>query len=296
MDYVHKTVLLHETVHALEPKQGGVYVDATLGAGGHSHYLCSQAPKSTIIGIDADADAVARATKRLADSSCTFKTSIAYNDQFNAVLEEHGITNVDGVMVDLGMSSDQLEQSGRGFSFMRDEPLLMTMPSDHTGMTAQTIVNEFTEEQIATIIAGYSDERYAKRIATAIVAAREKQPITTTTVLRNVIAHAVPQRYRNRKTHPATKTFQALRIAVNDEIDRLRLLLQAACDHLVPGGRLAVISFHSIEDRIVKRFMREQEDAGVAIRVTKKPIVPSEEEIAQNPRARSAKLRILEKK
>lgn len=295
--YVHKTVLLHETVDGLQPKKGGIYVDATLGAGGHTEYLCQQAPQSTIIGIDADADAVVRATERLKGIPCTLTTHIAYNDQLDTVLDELGIQEVDGVMLDLGMSSDQLEQSGRGFSFMRDEPLVMTMTSDHdSGLTAGKIVNTFTEEQLCTIIAGYSDERYARRIAQAIVTARDTQEITSTAVLRNIIAQAVPARYQHQKTHPATKTFQALRIAVNDEMTRLTAVLEQAFKRLAPGGRLSVISFHSIEDRIVKRFMRAQEDAGLATRITKKPMVPRDEEIIENPRARSAKLRILEKK
>jgi 16S rRNA (cytosine1402-N4)-methyltransferase len=195
------------------------------------------------------------------------------------------------------MSSDQLETSGRGFTFMKDEPLLMTMDRDRTsGLTAEKIVNTFTIDQIKTIIAGYGEERYAYRIAKAIVAYREEQPITTTEVLKDIITEAVPVIYRKGKVHPATKTFQALRIAVNDEIERLETVLEKAFIRLKPDGRLVVISFNSIEDRIVKRFMRSKADAGLATRITKKPIVPRDEEIISNPRSRSAKLRILEKK
>lgn len=293
----HVSVLLQETVEGLLPKAGGVYVDGTLGSGGHTALIAKLAPGSTIIGIDADPDAIARAEARLKGCGAKVITHNGYNDSIDDVLRTHGINAVDGVLLDLGMSSDQLETSGRGFSFMKDEPLLMTMHRDNTnGFTAATMVNTFTEEQLATIIYGYGEEQFSRRIAKEIVVARAHKPITTTTELRDIIVKAVPAWYRNRKTHPATKTFQALRISVNDEIERLEQTLVKSFACLRSGGRLSIISFHSIEDRVVKRFMRTLAQHGVAMLVTKKPIVPTAEEVRANPRARSAKLRIIEKK
>jgi 16S rRNA (cytosine1402-N4)-methyltransferase len=292
----HVTVLLHETVDALLPTPRGVYVDGTLGSGGHAAYLASRAPGSTIIGFDADPDAIARATARLAGCGARLITHNGYNDSLTAVLASHRIEAVDGVLLDLGMSSDQLETSHRGFSFMGDEPLLMTMHAgNEEGLTAQQIVNTFTEEQLATVIYGYGEEQFSRRIAHAIVAARAAGPITQTAQLRDIIVSAVPAWYRRRKTHPATKTFQALRIAVNDEIERLEHTLAQAFQALKPGGRLSVISFHSLEDRIVKHFMKGKAAAGSGLLITKKPLVPTAAEVKDNPRARSAKLRIIQK-
>lgn len=292
----HVSVLLHETVDGLLPVPGGVYVDGTLGSGGHAAYLATRAPGSTIIGFDADPDAIARATARLAGCGARLIAHNGYNDSLATVLASHGIETVDGVLLDLGMSSDQLETSGRGFTFMKDEPLDMTMHAgNQTGLTARQIVNTFTEEQLATVIYGYGEEQFSRRIAKAIVAARAASPVETTTQLRTIIEHAVPAWYRRRKTHPATKTFQALRISVNDEIERLEHTLAQAWQVLRPGGRLSIISFHSIEDRIVKRFMKSKAQDGQGVLITKKPIVPQVDEVRSNPRARSAKLRIIQK-
>lgn len=294
----HKSVLLQETVEGLAPRAGGVYVDGTLGSGGHTALLAQLAPQSTIIGIDADTEAIARATERLKGCAAHIITHQGYNDEITAVLNAHGYTSVDGVMLDLGVSSDQLETSGRGFSFLRDEPLRMTMHTNHDAhvLTAEKILNTFTEEQLATVIYGYGEEQFSRRIAKAIVEARQHAPIRTTTELAQIVTMAVPSWYRNKKTHPATKTFQALRIAVNDELERLEQTLAHAFQALAPRGRLSVISFHSLEDRVVKRFMKQVVAQGHAIAITKKPIVPTREECAVNPRARSAKLRIIEKK
>jgi 16S rRNA (cytosine1402-N4)-methyltransferase len=294
----HVTVLLQETVEGLNPHAGGVYVDGTLGSGGHTALIAKLAPGSTIIGIDADPEAIARATARLAGCGAKLITHLGYNTDLPEVLKQYGIEHVDGVLLDLGISSDQLETAGRGFSFMKDEPLLMTMHDsiDEDTMTAATIVNTFTEEQIATIIYGYGEEQFSRRIAKGIVEFRAKTRITTTAQLRDIIVAAVPAWYRTRKTHPATKTFQALRIAVNDELERLEQMLVHAFVSLVPGGRLSVISFHSLEDRIVKRFMKALVERELAKPITKKPIIPTDVETKENPRARSAKLRILEKK
>ena len=294
----HVTVLLHETVAGLSPKTGGVYVDGTLGAGGHTEEICKVAPHSTIVGIDADEEAIERARVRLAGMPCTLITSLNFNDKISEILDENKIDEIDGVILDLGMSSDQLDRSGRGFSFQRDEPLKMTMQNKAgaNSLTAERIINEFNEEQLATIFYGYGEEKFSRRIAKAIVESRDENPITTTLQLAEIIKKAVPVRYRFGKIHPATKTFQALRIAVNDEIERLEITLNKSFERLKKGGRLSVISFHSLEDRIVKRFMKEKIGNNEALGITKKPIIPTEEEIKLNPRSRSAKLRILEKK
>lgn len=293
----HVTVLLHEAVSALLPKSGGVYVDGTLGAGGHTEEICRVAPKSTIIGIDADADAIERAKVRLAGMPCTLLTSNNFNDKILEILDEFQIDEVDGVILDLGMSSDQLDRSGRGFSFLRDEPLRMTMQNkiSENDLDAYKIVNTFNEEQLATIIFGYGEEKYSRRIARGIVEAREVEDIKTTGQLAAIIKQSVPFKYRIGKTHPATKTFQALRISVNDEIERLEVVLENAFRRLKIGGRLSVISFHSLEDRVVKRFAKSKAEENLAKIITKKPFIPTDEEIKENPRSRSAKLRIIEK-
>lgn len=294
----HTSVLLQETVEGLAPRAGGVYVDGTLGSGGHTKLLAERAPGSTIIGIDADPEAIARATERLKGCGARIITHLGYNDEISVALNENNIDQIDGVMLDLGMSSDQIETSNRGFSFMRDEPLLMTMHDarDTSKLTAAKMVNTFTEEQLATIIYGYGEEQFSRRIAKGIVEARALAPITTTGQLRDIIVNVVPGWYRSKKSHPATKTFQALRISVNDELERLEHTLAQSFAHLRSGGRLSIISFHSLEDRVVKRFMKQLAAQGLATCITKKPRVPTTDEIVSNPRARSAKLRILEKK
>jgi 16S rRNA (cytosine1402-N4)-methyltransferase len=293
----HISVLLKESVDGLKPKDNGIYVDATLGSGGHVKELVNRAKNLTVIGIDADQDAIDRATERLKVLDFKFITSLNYNDKISQILDQNEIQKVDGILIDLGMSSDQIDVSGRGFTFLQDEPLLMTMSKNPSpgSLTAERIVNEFTEEQIATIIFGYGEERFSRRIANAIVKAREKEKIKTTKQLAEIVSKSVPTFYRRGKRHPATKTFQALRIAVNDELERLEKTLSDSFERLKSKGRLVVISFHSLEDRIVKRFMREKADQNIALRITKKPIVPNDEEIENNLRSRSAKLRILEK-
>ena len=292
---VHLPVLLQEVVDGLAPRAGEVILDATVGSGGHSEALCHAIGKdATFICLDTDEDALARSKKRLADCRCRF---LFYRTNFrdiDAALDSFGIQKVNRVLFDLGMSSEQLEESGRGFSFQRDEPLLMTLqknPASGT-LTAAQIVNEWDEENIATILRSYGEEREARRIARAIIAARAKEPLHTSRELAELIDETVRRRGR---IHPATKTFQALRIAVNDEFRALCEALPKAWERLAKGGRLAVISFQSIEDRAVKRFLREKAGTGEGILSTKKPIVPRKEEIEANPRARSGKLRIIEK-
>ncbi len=272
------------------------YLDGTLGGCGHALAL-AKAYKGTfnVIGFDKDPQAIARAEKLLAGKA---KQVILENADFRklgTVLDQRGIAGVDLILLDLGISSDELEASGKGFSFQKDEPLHMTMGDpDKAAFTAASILNGWKEEDIANVIFAYGEERYARRIARAIIAYREKKPVQTTHELAELVKMSVPPAYRRGKTHPATKTFQALRIAVNDELAALKEGLYAAFDNLNPNGRLEVISFHSLEDRIVKVLFKEMAEKG-AIIMTKKPITATDQEIAENPRSRSAKLRILQK-
>jgi 16S rRNA (cytosine1402-N4)-methyltransferase len=292
---MHKSVLLQEVVLGLAPQQGEVILDATVGGGGHSEALCTAVQgNARFVCLDEDEDALGRSRERLAGCDCEF---LFYRTNFrdlDIALDSLGIQKVNRVLFDLGVSSEQLEESGRGFSFQRDEPLLMTMTKnpDEDTLTAARIVSEWDAENIETILRSYGEERAAKRIAQAIVAARAKKPILTSRSLAELIERTVRRRGR---IHPATKTFQALRIAVNDEFRALQEALPKAWERLEKGGRLAVISFQSIEDRQVKRFFREKAKAGAGTRITKKMITPTRKEIAENPRARSAKLRIIEK-
>ena len=287
---VHVPVLLKETVAALSPKAGGIYVDCTLGGGGHAEALLQEA-MVRLVGIDADPQALLRTAPRLKKWEKHITLLASNFRHIKQVLKDAKIEHVDGILFDLGLSSDELEQSGRGFSFMRDEPLHMGFdPSQR--LTAADLIEHLSAPELAGILRTYSEERYAMRIANAIVARRKTRPITTTFDLRDTILSAVPSVYAKGKINPATKTFQALRMAANDELDALREGLKGAWDALLPQGRLAVISFHSLEDRIVKNFMRDLVKEGKASLLTKKPIGPGNEEIAQNPRARSAKLRV----
>ncbi len=281
-------VLLDEVVGALRPDRGGLFVDCTLGLGGHTRALLV-AGATRVIGIDRDRSALAVAVDRLGALADRVDPVHADYKDLPAVLAARGIERVQGTMADLGVSSMQFDAEGRGFSFRRDEPLDMRMDQS-AGETAADLVNQADETDLANAIFRFGEERHSRRIARALVAAR---PITTTGELAAVVRRAVPTRGWQR-IDPATRTFQALRIWVNGELDGLDRFVQAAADHLEPGGRLAVITFHSLEDRIVKHTMRDlAAEAPGAFRVlTKKPIVPGDDEIARNHRARSAKLRV----
>ncbi len=296
MQAEHESVLLHEVVGMLAPRDGDVVLDGTVNGGGHSEAISAVA-KVTLIGLDMDSNALSRAKERLVGRKGKVILRQANFRDLDAVLKELGISSIDKALFDLGLSSTQLESSGRGFSFKRDEPLLMTFAADSeaAGITARDIVNEWGERDIANVLFGYGEERYARRIAGAIVDARAKETIETSGQLARLIETAVPASYRRRKTHPATKTFQALRIATNDELRNIREALPKAWELLSPGGRIAVISFHSLEDRIVKHTFREFTHNREGILCTKKPITPTPEELRKNPRARSAKLRVIEK-
>ncbi|MEY2665257.1 MAG: S-adenosyl-methyltransferase MraW, rRNA (cytosine1402-N4)-methyltransferase [Candidatus Parcubacteria bacterium] len=290
----HITVFEQEAVLGLSLTPSDVVVDATFGAGGHARTILSQLDeRGTYIGIDADQSALEGHTFE------NTKTTIhLVNDNFrniSQILRSLHITHVDAILADLGWRMDQFTDGGKGFSFMRDEPLHMTFgdPSQYE-FTAYDIVNEWEESSLADIIFGYGEERSARAIAKAIVTARKTAPLKTTNELVQCIMSAVPKRHYH-KVHPATKTFQALRIAVNDELGALEQLLKDGFQNLSAGGRMAVITFHSLEDRVVKHYFRTLKEAELATLTTKKPIIPSQEELKQNPRARSAKLRIITK-
>jgi 16S rRNA (cytosine1402-N4)-methyltransferase len=285
---VHVPVLLAEVVSALRPQGGGLFVDCTLGLGGHTRALL-EAGATRVIGIDRDRTALDAAMGRLGARAAQVEPVHADYRTLASVLDARGVERVQGVLADLGVSSMQFDAEGRGFSFRRDEPLDMRMDQSG-GPTAADLVNRAEEGELADAIYAFGEERYSRKIARALVAAR---PITTTGQLATVVRRAVPTRGWQR-IDPATRTFQALRIWVNSEREGLDRFVQEAADRLEPGGRLAVITFHSLEDRIVKHAMRGLADeAPGAFRVlTKKPIAAGDEEVAANPRARSAKLRV----
>lgn len=291
----HDTVLLDEAIASLELMPGDVVVDATLGGAGHFRAMLEAVgPTGTVVGIDADADALDRARAAVAELSEAERPTVhLIQGNFRDVaslLEEHKVQPAK-ILFDLGWSGFQLAR-GRGFSFRADEPLLMTYGDPNEGTTAKDLVNHLSEESLADLLWSLGEERFSKAIARAIVAARAEAPIETTADLVAAVEAGTPGWYRARRTHAATKTFQALRIAVNDELGALREGLAAAMAQVSAGGRIAVITFHSIEDRIVKTMFREAAAAGTGTLIHRKPIVPSATEVGRNPRARSAKLRV----
>lgn len=297
---VHVPVLLHEVIRELKPEPGEVVLDATLGGGGHARALADAIGNTgVLIGLDADCGALRRARRTLTGTRAKVHLAEANFRNVHEVLHTLGIDRVDKVLMDLGLSRDQLEsvgmKEGRGFSFLRDEPLLMTFaeaPEEGT-TTAHDLVNYASSERLADVLFSCGEERRARTIAKAIVHARETDGLILTSArLAQIIAHAAPQRG---KTHPATKTFQALRIAVNDELGALTTGLTEIWTLLAEGSRLAVITFHSLEDRIVKQTFRAWAEAGKGDIRTKRPIVPSREEVRENSASRSAKLRVFEK-
>lgn len=297
MQSVHKSVLLNETIEGLNLGSGATVLDGTYGGGGHSSLICEKYPGTRIIALDQDRDALDKGEQKFKNSNCQISFLNTNFRDLDKVLQKEGVGEVDGIIFDLGLSSDQLENSGRGFSFMKDEPLLMTMKENPSpeDLTAQDVVGSWSEENLADIIYGYGEEKFARRIAKGIVLARTKKKITTTFDLVEVISNSVPGGYKKGRLHFATKTFQALRIAVNDELGTLSLGLQKGFNILKKGGRMSVISFHSLEDRITKKFYKEKEKNSEAKLINKKIITAGREEIKNNPRSRSAKLRILEK-
>lgn len=294
----HRPVLLHEAIEYLVIEPTDTVVDATLGGAGHAKKIAERLGEhGVIVGLDADRSAIERARALEIFHKPNSYLIEANFRNLDTELEKIGITRIEKALFDLGWSSDQLV-SGRGFSFLKDEPLLMTyaLTPERGALTASRIVNEWEEENIAVILRGWGEEKYSRRIARKIVEARERSAIRTSRQLADIVAAAVPATYRRARIHPATRTFQALRIAVNDEIGALAKGLCAAWELLAPGGRIAVITFHSVEDRAVKRLFAGWEREKKGVRVLKKPVSPQAEEIARNPRSRSAKLRIIEKK
>lgn len=306
MSFSHISVLLHETIDGLDIKENGIYVDGTAGGGGHSAEILSHLNEGKLISIDQDPDAIRHVRERFKDNPNSIIVKGNFSDM-KELLNARGVYCVDGVMLDIGVSSHQLDTSQRGFSFHEDAPLDMRM--SQSGESAYDIVNTYDYAEIARIINHYGEEKYASSIAKNIVNAREQKPIETTLELAEIIKNSVPQKVR-REGHPARKTFQALRIAVNKELEVLEKGLDEAFELLSSGGRLAVITFHSLEDRIVKKKMASwctgctcPKDFPVCVcgnkpkakLVNRKPIVASEEELQFNIRSRSAKLRVCEK-
>lgn len=305
----HISVLLDECIENLNIKPDGIYLDGTLGLGGHSYQIASRLDAGRLICIDRDETAIERSSRRLAP----FADRITYvHGNFSdaaEILDWLGIDSVDGMLFDLGVSSPQLDEIQRGFSYMGDAPLDMRMDGS-AGLTAYEVVNTWPEERLNRILWDYGEERYARRITAAILAHRAEKPITTTLELVDIIKGAMPAAALREKQHPAKRTFQAIRIAVNDELGAISAMMETAPDKLKKGGRLCVISFHSLEDRIVKSGINARENGCTCPReapictcgfvqtlksVTRKPILPSEEEIEKNPRSRSAKLRVAER-
>ncbi|MEI6553065.1 MAG: 16S rRNA (cytosine(1402)-N(4))-methyltransferase RsmH [bacterium] len=306
----HIPVLLQSVLEQLDLKKGQVFVDCNLGDGGHSEETAKTLDGDvTILGFDLDLDAIKRAGDNFekAFKDLSKKPDVHFiNDNFRNLteaLDKEGITKADAILYDLGLSSYELEESGRGFSFKKDEPLIMTFSNSKdadgtkvdTEFTAEDIINDWDEENIRTIIESYGEDKFAYKIAKGIIKAREGGRIKSTSQLAEIIKASVPSFARFGKTHPATKTLQALRIAINDELGALHETLPQAIERLKQGGRLVVISYHSLEDRIVKNSFKKFVEAGLGEILTKRPIVPTEEETDRNPRSRSAKMRVFQK-
>ena len=310
MEFSHVPVLFNEVMDGLNVKPDGIYVDGTLGGGGHSEGICQRlSAEGLLIGIDRDADAIAAASKRLESQACRKQYVQSNYSDIKTVLADLGIPSVDGALLDLGVSSFQLDNPERGFSYMHDAPLDMRMDASEA-LTAEDVVNEYSEKELARIIKDYGEERWAARIAQFIVRTRKQERLTTTFQLVDVIKRAVPHDARRDGPHPAKRTFQAIRIEVNDEFGHLERAVTDFMDVLSPGGRLAIISFHSLEDRIVKEAFQKRlnpctcpPDFPVCVcgkvadirKISRKPIAATAQELVINPRARSAKLRVIEK-
>ena len=309
MEFSHKSVLLDECIEALNIRPDGIYLDGTLGGAGHSLEICRRLIGGHLIGVDRDTVALEAAAKRLRAHQS--KITLVHDNFANLdhILDSLGLEAIDGMLFDLGVSSPQLDDGARGFSYMTDAPLDMRMNRDDT-LTAYEIVNNWPREELRRILFEYGEERYAPLIAAAIERVRSDHPIDTTQELVRVIKSAMPPQALREKQHPAKRSFQAIRIAVNDELGAVRRVMNAAIGRLAPGGRLAVITFHSLEDRIVKNAMAEAargctcppsfpvcvcgKKPKIEI-LTRKPLIATREEVEENPRSRSAKLRVAEK-
>ena len=310
MEFQHAPVLLHECIEALDIKPDGIYLDGTLGGAGHSREIASRLSEhGMLIGVDRDPAALQAAGERLSAAKARILLVHENFQNLRDILNQAGVERIDGMLFDLGVSSPQLDEAERGFSYMNDAPLDMRMnPEDR--LSAYEVVNDWPQEELKRILFEYGEERYAPLIAAAIVRERAKKPIETTLELAGIIRSAMPAQALREKQHPAKRSFQAIRIAVNDELGAVERMMEAAPDLLNPGGRLAVITFHSLEDRIVKNAMQTAAKGCIcppsfpvcvcgrkpSVRIlTKKPITSQPEELEENPRARSAKLRVAEK-
>lgn len=292
----HQSVLLNEVLEGLRPDRAHFVVDGTLGAGGHAKAMLERMPEgSELLGLDQDPAALEIAEETLKSFG---KRVMLLNENYRNlvdVINAKARRKADAILLDLGLSSMQIDTANRGFSFQTDAPLDMRM-NPAAPITAKIIINQYSEKQLLEILWTYGEERFAKQIVKKIINARHAKPIESTRELASIIFSAVPPRYRHGRIHPATRTFQALRIAVNDELGALEQFLKTAMETLAPGGRLGIISFHSLEDRIVKLAFRAFKEAHEADVLTKKPVMASDAEVEENPRARSAKLRVIEKK
>ena len=311
MIFGHKSVLLDETIESLDIKPDGIYVDGTLGGGGHASEVCRRlGDKGRFIGIDQDADAIAAASERLKEFGDKVTIVRSNYENVDEVLKELGISQVDGIYLDLGVSSYQLDTAERGFTYREDDAPLDMRMDQRNEMTAKDIVNTYSESELFHIIKNYGEDRFAKNIAKHIVRARQEKEIETTGELIEIIKAGIPAKVRATGGHPAKRTFQAIRIELNKELEVLENSIDKMTDLLAPGGRLSIITFHSLEDRIVKNRFRINENpctcppdfpvcmCGKKSKgrvVTRKPILPSEEELSENKRSKSAKLRVFEK-
>ena len=310
MEFKHEPVMVRQCIEGLAVKPDGIYADGTLGGGGHSSAICERlSGRGTLIGIDRDRDALKAASERLKKYDCSKHFVQSNYSDIKQVLEELGVDKIDGALLDLGVSSFQLDNPERGFSYMNDAPLDMRMSRDDD-FTAYDVVNEYGRGELTEVISKYGEERWASRIADFIVKGRGDKPIETTSELVELIKAAIPASARRTGPHPAKRTFQAIRIEVNDELGQLQRAVEEFLDVLNTGGRLCVITFHSLEDRIVKDIFNRRanpctcpKEFPICVcgkkadikKITGKPLIPSEEETENNPRARSAKLRIAEK-
>lgn len=310
MTFKHESVLLNECIEGLNIKSEGVYIDGTLGGAGHSYEICKKLnKKGLLIGIDQDENAIDASTDRLKEFEDITRIHRANFSQFGSVLDEEDIDKVDGILLDLGVSSHQLDTAERGFSYMKDAPLDMRMDRRQE-LTAEDIVNEYSDEELYRIIRTYGEEKWASRIVNNIIATRKDMPIKTTLELVDVIRRSIPMKAQQKGGHPAKRTFQAIRIELNEELNVLKDTLNDMIDRLNDGGRLCIITFHSLEDRIVKKIFKDNQNPCTCPRdfpicvcnkkpkgkiITRKPIIATELELDNNTRSKSAKLRVFEK-